>query len=177
EARQPVADALRRYSPGLPLLHRFPPLTQCSRRWRTIARAAWRTRSALSIRPLREAEQALWGPGEPIDGEDQEQGVPAAADPAVVIDVPGLLVEHLQGTEDAAVRDALRDGRTIWRGKGYSLRVTAPLSVHQAALEACAALAVDGAAPAGRKAYRVYANRVEAAPAARGMTAGTALSA
>ncbi|MGW3415604.1 recombinase family protein [Streptomyces sp. NPDC000888] len=109
--------------------------------------------------------------------ESPEPEAPAAADPVVSIDVPGLLSEHLQHADDAAVRDALRDGRTIRRGQGYSLRVTAPLSVHQAALEACAALAADGTSPAGRKAYRVYADRVEAAPAVRGMTAGTALSA
>lgn len=112
------------------------------------------------------------------DGEESpEPEAPAAADPVVSIDVPGLLSEHLQNSKDAAVRAALRDGRTIRRGQGYSLRVAAPLSVHQAALDACTALAVDGASPAGRKAYRVYADRVDAAPAARGMTAGTALSA
>ncbi|MFI1568768.1 recombinase family protein [Streptomyces sp. NPDC020490] len=98
---------------------------------------------------------------EPVDGEDRTQGVSVAADPTVTIDMPGLLAEHLQDAAVAAVRDAVRDGRTIRRGKGYSLRVIAPLSVHQAALEACAVLAADGAAPAGRKAYRVYADRVE----------------
>ncbi|MEU9756766.1 hypothetical protein AB0D90_27145 [Streptomyces althioticus] len=95
---------------------------------------------------------------------------PAAADPGVSIDVPGLLAEHLQDAADVVVRDALRGGRTIRRGQGYSLRVAAPLSIHRAALEACAALAADGATPAGRKAYRVYADRVEArqSRAARG---------
>lgn len=113
-----------------------------------------------------------------LDGEESpEPEVPAAADPVVSIDVPGLLAEHLQNADDVALRDALSGGRTIRRGQGYSLRVAARLGVHRAALEACAALAADGASPAGRKAYRVYAERVEAAPAARGMTAGTALSA
>jgi putative DNA-invertase from lambdoid prophage Rac len=113
--------------------------------------------------------------GEP-GGEENlpESEASAPADPVVSIDVPGLLAEHLQDAADAAVRDALRDGRAIRRGKGYSLRVAAPLSVHQAVLEACTVLAAEGAAPAGRKAYRVYAERVEAVPAARGMTAGTA---
>lgn len=113
-----------------------------------------------------------------LDGEESpESEAPAAADPVVSIDVPGLLAEHLQDADDVALREALSGGRTIRRGQGYSLRVAAPLGVHRAALEACAALATDGASPAGRKAYRVYAERVEAAPAARGMTAGTALSA
>ncbi|CAL9677774.1 hypothetical protein SUDANB105_08085 (plasmid) [Streptomyces sp. enrichment culture] len=94
---------------------------------------------------------------------DPEPEAPAATDPVLSIDVPGLLAEHLQGVAAAAVRDALHEGRVIRRGQGYSLRMAAPLSVHQAALEACAALAVDGASPAGRKAYRVYADRVEAA--------------
>lgn len=83
------------------------------------------------------------------------------------IDVPGLLAEHLHDAADAAVRDALRDGRAIRRGKDYPLRVAAPLSVNQAVLEACPILAAEGAASAGRKAYRVYAERVEAVPAAR----------
>ncbi|MFF4442436.1 recombinase family protein [Streptomyces sp. NPDC001621] len=115
-------------------------------------------------------------PGE----ETAEPEAVAAADPMVSIDVPGLFAEHLQGATDTAVRDALREGRTIRRGQGYSLRVTAPLSVHRAALEACAALAADGASLAGRKAYRVYADRLqsnETVPAARGVTAGTASSA
>ena len=82
---------------------------------------------------------------------------------AVVLDVPGLLADHLQATRDAAVRDALHSGRTIRRGQGYSVRVTAPLALHQAALRQCAALAGDGATPAGRKAYRTYADRIAAA--------------
>ncbi|MEU0287459.1 recombinase family protein [Streptomyces sp. NPDC006147] len=89
----------------------------------------------------------------------------APADPVVSIDVPGLLSEHLQDTVDVAVQEALRGGRTIRRGQGYSLRVAAPLNVHRAVLEACSALAADGAAPAGRKAYRVYADRVTSAQA------------
>ncbi|MFF4902536.1 recombinase family protein [Streptomyces sp. NPDC001068] len=101
----------------------------------------------------------------------------AAADPVVVIDVPGLVAEQLRVVDDDSIRIALAAGQTVRRGQGYSLRVAAPLGVHQAALAACAALAADGASPAGRKAYRVYADRVEAAPAARGMTAGTAMSA
>ncbi|KFG71340.1 hypothetical protein FM21_34090 [Streptomyces mutabilis] len=115
--------------------------------------------------------------GEPGGEEKAEPESPAATDPVVSIDVPGLLAEHLQDAADAVVRAALRGGRTIRRDQGYSLRVAAPLSVHQAALEACSALAADGAAPAGRKAYRVYADRIDDAPAARGMTAGTAQSA
>ncbi|MFE9437038.1 recombinase family protein [Streptomyces sp. NPDC006640] len=113
--------------------------------------------------------------------DDQEQDDvtddAAAADPVVVIDVPGLVAEQLLVAEDDAIRDALAAGQTVRRGQGYSLRVAAPLGVHQAALAACAVLAADGASPAGRKAYRVYTQRVEAAPATRGMAAGTALSA
>ncbi|MGW3100006.1 recombinase family protein [Streptomyces sp. NPDC001102] len=90
-----------------------------------------------------------------------ETATAAAADPVVSIDVPGLLAEHLQDTADVAVREALDAGRSIRRGQGYSLRVAAPLSVHRAALQACAAHGVEGAAPAGRKAYRVYADRIE----------------
>ena len=46
--------------------------------------------------------------------------------------------------------------------------VTAPLALHQAALQQCAALADDGATPAGRKAYRTYADRIAAAAKTQG---------
>jgi putative DNA-invertase from lambdoid prophage Rac len=42
------------------------------------------------------------------------------------------------------------------------VRITAPLALHQAALEQCTALAQGGAAPSGRKAYRTYADRITA---------------
>ncbi|WP_260462433.1 recombinase family protein [Streptomyces sp. TRM72054] len=85
------------------------------------------------------------------------------AEPPHTIDVPGLLAEHLKATETAEIRDALHGGRTIRRGQGYSVRVTAPLALHQATLGQCAALTGDGSAPAGRKAYRTYADRILAA--------------
>ncbi|MEU5647524.1 hypothetical protein [Streptomyces milbemycinicus] len=56
------------------------------------------------------------------------------------------------GPDVAEIREATRDGRTICRGQGCSVRVTAPLALHQATLKECAALAGDGSAPAGRKA-------------------------
>jgi hypothetical protein len=43
------------------------------------------------------------------------------------------------------------------------VRVTAPLALHQATLKQSTALAADGSAPAGRKAYRAYADRIAAA--------------
>lgn len=49
------------------------------------------------------------------------------------------------------------------RGQGYSLHVTAPPDVHRALLAAAATLAADGASPAGRKAYRIYADRLHSA--------------
>ncbi|MFF4761805.1 recombinase family protein [Streptomyces sp. NPDC001292] len=85
-----------------------------------------------------------------------------APEPPHTIDVPGLLAEHLKTTETAEIRDALRGGRTIRRGQGHSVRVTAPLVLHQATLKQCAALAADGSAPAGRKAHRTYADRIAA---------------
>jgi putative DNA-invertase from lambdoid prophage Rac len=77
--------------------------------------------------------------------------------------VPGLLAEHLKATRVAEIREALRGGRSIRRGQGYSVRVTAPLALHQATLKQCAALAGNGSTPAGRKAYRTYADRIAAA--------------
>jgi putative DNA-invertase from lambdoid prophage Rac len=60
------------------------------------------------------------------EGEAEPES-PATADPVVRIDVPGLLAEYLGDAADVAVRDALRGGRAIRRGQGYSLRVAAPL--------------------------------------------------
>ena len=98
------------------------------------------------------------------DLEDQEQ---PPVDQPVAIDVPGLLVEQLHDAGDVDIRNALRDGRRIRRGQGYSVRVTAPLAIHQAVLEQTADLAKDGASPAGRKAHRVYTDRVTSAQATR----------
>ncbi|WP_326693404.1 MULTISPECIES: hypothetical protein [unclassified Streptomyces] len=78
------------------------------------------------------------------------------------IDMPGLLAEHLKATKVSDIRESLRSGRTIRRGQGYSVRVTAPLVLHQAALKQCVALAADGGTRAGRKAYRTYAGRIAA---------------
>ena len=58
-----------------------------------------------------------------------------------------------------AERHALRRGRTVRHGLGYSLHVTALPEVHQALLAAAAALDTDGATSADRKAYRIYADR------------------
>lgn len=63
------------------------------------------------------------------------------------IDVPGLLTERLKATKAAEVRAALREGRTIRRGQGCSVRVTAPPALHQATLGQCTALAGDGFHP------------------------------
>ncbi|MFD4855217.1 helix-turn-helix domain-containing protein [Streptomyces atratus] len=93
------------------------------------------------------------------DIEDQKQ----VSEQSHAIDVPGLLAEHLRATEVAEIREALRSGRTIRCGRGYSVRVTAPLALHQATLKLCDALAGDGSAPAGRKAYRTYADRITVA--------------
>lgn len=57
------------------------------------------------------------------------------------IDVPGLLADFLQDEAHPEIREALRDGRTIRRSQGYSVRVTASLAVHRAVLEQCAGLA------------------------------------
>ncbi|MFI2077544.1 hypothetical protein [Streptomyces triculaminicus] len=63
---------------------------------------------------------------------------------------------------DEAVRAALASGRTIRRGQGHSLRITAPLELHRTALRQAA----EAASPAERKAYRVYAARITTAATA-----------
>ncbi|MEV0149399.1 MULTISPECIES: recombinase family protein [unclassified Nonomuraea] len=86
-----------------------------------------------------------------------------AADTPVTLDLPGLLADHLRAAGDDTIRQALIWGRIIRRGKGYSIRLTMPLELHHAALQQSAALAAEGAGPAERKAYRVYATRITAA--------------
>jgi hypothetical protein len=66
---------------------------------------------------------------------------------------------------DETIRQALASGQTIRRGHGHSVRITAPLALHTAALEQSAALA--DASPTERKAHRVYAARVTSVQATR----------
>ncbi|MFG6200517.1 recombinase family protein [Nonomuraea sp. JJY05] len=94
-----------------------------------------------------------------------EQHSAHALDPDATLDLPGLLAEHLRTTGDETIRQALASGQTIRRGHGYSIRITAPLPLHRAALEQSAALADAG--PTERKAHRVFAARVTAIQAAR----------
>lgn len=121
---------------------------------KTIRRAL----DAAGARDLPDAPELL---GDAVGAEPaQQMAVPGTA---VVLDVPGLLADHLQGTEDAALREVLRGGRTVRRGQGYSVCVAAPLALHQAALQQCAALAGKDSTPAGRKACRAYPDRIAGA--------------
>ncbi|MGW6979616.1 recombinase family protein [Streptomyces sp. NPDC054932] len=100
-----------------------------------------------------------------LDGDDQDdvaddQEQAANADPTVVVDVPGLVAEHLADVADDAVRRALAAGQTIRRGQGYSVRITAPVSVHRAMIEHSATALMQS--PAGRKAHRIHSDRVTA---------------
>lgn len=94
---------------------------------------------------------------------DDVGGLGDAADQVVVVDVPGLVVDQLVDVDDeeALVRRALDAGRTVRRGQGYSVRTTAPLSVHMAMIEHTATRLMQ--TPAGRKAHRVHSDRVAAA--------------
>ena len=77
------------------------------------------------------------------------------ADTPVTLDLPGLLADHLHAAGDDTIQHALATGRTI--------RLTAPLELHNAALQQSSALAADTASPAERKAHRVYATRIRTA--------------
>lgn len=91
---------------------------------------------------------------------------PAAAAPGepqpVRVEIPGKIAHHLSNHPELgeAERHALRQGHTVRRGQGYSLHVTAPPDLHKALLAAAATLNTDKASPAQRKAYRVYADRL-----------------
>ncbi len=97
------------------------------------------------------------------DGQDDVGGdvQAVAADPVAVVDVPGLVAENLAAVADDAVRQALAAGQTIRRGQGYSVRVTAPASVHAAMIEHSATALMQS--PAGRKAHRIHSDRVTSA--------------
>lgn len=62
----------------------------------------------------------------PAAAPGQQQGMPAA-DQQLVLDLPGLLADHLRAVGDEAVLQAIDAGRTIRRGQGHSVRVTARL--------------------------------------------------
>ncbi|MDG4757817.1 recombinase family protein [Micromonospora sp. WMMD710] len=95
-----------------------------------------------------------------------DQPAPAATTAqAVRVEIPGKLAQHLADHTDLAEAEqhALRRGRTVRRGQGYSLHVTALPEVHHAMLAAAATLNTDGASSADRKAYRIYNDRLRLA--------------
>jgi DNA invertase Pin-like site-specific DNA recombinase len=96
------------------------------------------------------------------DGRDEQSA--AVVDADVMLDLPGLIADHLNAAGDEDVRHALGGGQTVRRGQGHSVRLSAPVGLHRAALDQSAALATAG--PAERKAYRVYAARIAAAETA-----------
>ncbi|MBO2461542.1 recombinase family protein [Actinomadura violacea] len=100
---------------------------------------------------------------EHLDAPEPAEPPGPVADAPVTLDLPGLLADHLHAAGDDTIRQAIAAGRTIRRGQGHSVRLTAPLTLHLAALHQSAALAAEGAAPAERKAHRVYATRLQTA--------------
>ena len=108
-----------------------------------------RALDSVQARILPEAELAALDPTVPVI-----LGVP------VTFDVSGLFAEHLQDVDDHEVCQALAAGRTIRRGQGCAVRVTAPAAVHRAVLERCEQLAGAGVTPAACKGYRTCAVRV-----------------
>lgn len=135
---------------------------QCSARWKPVSVSLWTSSRAQDDPPCpgrRQRPRPARSPESP-DGTAAEQRPEPEA--AVILYLPGLLADHLHHTGDAAGRKALQGGRTIRRGQSHSVRVTAPLALHEVALKQCAALAGDGSTPAGRKAYRAYADRIAA---------------
>ncbi|MFI9538129.1 recombinase family protein [Nocardia fusca] len=96
-----------------------------------------------------------------------EPSAPAGVDDArpIRIEMPGKVARHLTGRLDDLGdlgRQALQQGREIRRGRGYSLPVTAPPSVHQALLTAAEPTS-ESASAADRKAFRIYRDRLNTA--------------
>lgn len=119
-----------------------------------------RTLDAAGARALPNAPALLVADdGTPPRGHDvTDYGRDQEADPVVVVDVPGLVAEHLADVADDTVREALQNGQQIRRGQGYLVRATAPVSVHVAMIEHSATALMQS--PAGRKAHRIHSERV-----------------
>ncbi|MFE9241781.1 recombinase family protein [Streptomyces sp. NPDC007007] len=117
-------------------------------------------RRVLDYAGARDVPDDLALPGEEATAADggPDGGREKAADPVVAVDVPGLVAEHLVDVAAEPVRQALAAGQTIRRGQGYSVRVTAPVSVHTAMIEHTATGLMQS--PAGRKAHRIHSDRV-----------------
>ncbi|MFI8460804.1 helix-turn-helix domain-containing protein [Kitasatospora sp. NPDC085464] len=144
-----VAEVVEAYGEGT-------AVKALARRYGVAPRTIRRVLDATSARELpKQLDAALADLGD-------QQPTPAP-NPAVVLDLPGLLADHLRAAGDETARQALATGRTIRRGQGHSIRLAAPLELHRAALQQSTALAADRASPAERKARRVYATRITAA--------------
>jgi len=143
-----VAEVVQAYGEGA-------AVKALARRHQVDPKTIRRVLDAAGARELPEPLDML--PADP--GEQQPVLVP---DPVVVLDLPGLLADHLQVVGNEIVRQALATARTIRRGQGHSVRLSAPLELHRAALQQ-STLAADTASPAERKAHRVYAARITAA--------------
>ncbi|MFJ5596221.1 recombinase family protein [Streptomyces noursei] len=93
-----------------------------------------------------------------------DPGAPAPELP-VVLDMPGKIADFLRTTDlEPAERVTLDQGVTVWRGQGYTLRVTAVPAVHRQLLDRRHPLDGTAVVPAQRKARREYENRVNALP-------------
>jgi DNA invertase Pin-like site-specific DNA recombinase len=88
-----------------------------------------------------------------------------AAVQAIRVEIPGKVASHLTDQSDLgeAQQHALRRGRTVRRGQGFSLHVTALPEIHQALLAAAGVLGAEGASSADRKAFRIYHDRLHLA--------------
>lgn len=80
----------------------------------------------------------------------------------LAVEIPGKVAGFLRDQDGLGgpARQALRQGRTVRRGQGYSLHVTATPEVHRELLAATASLTAEGASSADRKAHRIYAERL-----------------
>ena len=98
-----------------------------------------------------------------LPGRPERPAAAIADQPQPVrVEIPGKIARHLANHDGLgeAEREALRKGREVRRGQGYSLHVTAAPDVHHTLLAAAAALSTEGASPAERKAYRIYSERL-----------------
>jgi DNA invertase Pin-like site-specific DNA recombinase len=81
-----------------------------------------------------------------LPNQTERPATAAPAAQAIRVEIPGKVADHLADHANLgeAEQHALRRGRTVRRGQGYSLHVTALPEVHQALLAAAAPLNADG---------------------------------
>lgn len=97
-------------------------------------------RRVLSAADIRDARSSAAQPDPATaETEDRRQAPDPEPEKPHTIDIPGLLAEHLKGTRTPPLVRPCAAGGPSAANRGYSVRITVPLAIHQAVLDQCAA--------------------------------------